>query len=136
MGYIIQRITQLKELKIIVEPENMHLLTIIVIGLLKREKKYQALSLFGTNILGTTKTDLNMRVTGSAALDLAYVGAGRLDGFFQNDLKLWDIASGILIVKEAGGKVSDINYSQIENISIKASSNNIHQKMLEKLTNF
>ncbi len=92
--------------------------------------------LFGTNILGTTKTDLNMRVTGSAALDLAYVGAGRLDGFFQNDIKLWDIASGILIVKEAGGKVSDINYSQIENISIKASSNNIHQKMLEKLTNF
>ncbi len=92
--------------------------------------------LFGTNILGTTKTDLNMRVTGSAALDLAYVGAGRLDGFFQNDLKLWDIASGIVIVKEAGGKVSDINYSQIENINIKASSNNIYQKMLEKLTNF
>ena len=51
LGYIIQRITQLKELKIIVEPENMHLLTIIAINLLKREKRYQALSLFGTNIL-------------------------------------------------------------------------------------
>ena len=50
LGYITQRITQLKELKIIVEPENMHLLTIIAINLLKREKKYQALSLFGTNI--------------------------------------------------------------------------------------
>ena len=50
LGYIIQRIIQLKELKIIVEPENMHLLTIIAINLLKREKRYQALSLFGTNI--------------------------------------------------------------------------------------
>lgn len=50
LGYIIQRITQLKELKIIIEPENMHLLTIIAIGLLKKEKRYQALSLFGTNI--------------------------------------------------------------------------------------
>ena len=50
LGYIIQRIIQLKELKIIVEPKNMHLLTIIAIGLLKREKRYQALSLFGTNI--------------------------------------------------------------------------------------
>ena len=44
------------------------------------------------------------RVSGCAALDLAYVGAGRLDGFFQNNLNLWDIAAGILIVKEAGGK--------------------------------
>ena len=52
--------------------------------------------------------NLNMRSTGSAALDLAYVGSGRLDGFFQNKIKLWDIAAGILIIKEAGGTSNDI----------------------------
>ena len=92
--------------------------------------------LFATNNKGVSKTDINTRVTGSAALDLAYVGAGRFDGYFQNDLNLWDIAAGILIVKEAGGKVSEINFSKIENINIRASSNYIHEKMLEKLVNF
>ena len=57
--------------------------------------------LFATNKNGINKNDLNCRISGSAALDLAYVGAGRLDGFFQNNLNLWDIAAGILIVKEA-----------------------------------
>ena len=47
--------------------------------------------------------DLNMRNSGCAALDLAYVGAGRLDGFFHNKINIWDIAAGIIIVKEAGG---------------------------------
>ena len=48
-----------------------------------------------------------MRRTGSAALDLAYVAAGRLDGFWEIGLKPWDIAAGELIVREAGGLVSD-----------------------------
>ena len=93
--------------------------------------------LFGTNNSGVLKnTNLNTRVTGSAALDLAYVGAGRFDGYFQNNLNLWDIAAGILIVKEAGGRINDIDFSKIENIQLKASSNNIYDKMLEKLKNF
>jgi len=92
--------------------------------------------LFGTNNKGVKKTDLNTRVSGSAALDLAYVASGRLDGYFQNDLNLWDIAAGILIVQEAGGKVNNIDYLNIENINLKASSNNIYDKMLEKLYNF
>ena len=45
---------------------------------------------------------------------MAYVGAGRLDGYFQNDLHTWDIAAGIIIVKEAGGTVNNLNLSQIE----------------------
>ncbi|MGB0571530.1 MAG: inositol monophosphatase family protein [Alphaproteobacteria bacterium] len=49
-----------------------------------------------------------IRRFGSAALDLAYLAAGRFDGFWEFDLKIWDIAAGILIVREAGGFVSDI----------------------------
>ena len=48
-----------------------------------------------------------LRHTGACALDLAHVGAGRLDGFFMTDLKPWDIAAGALIVKEAGGRIGD-----------------------------
>jgi myo-inositol-1(or 4)-monophosphatase len=51
----------------------------------------------------------DMRRTGSAALDLAYVAAGRVDGFWEFDLEQWDTAAGILLVKEAGGMVSDLN---------------------------
>ena len=53
--------------------------------------------------------NLNMRCSGCAALDLAYVASGRLDGFFFNNINLWDIAAGILIVKEAGGSINDIS---------------------------
>ncbi|WP_076414859.1 inositol-1-monophosphatase [Shewanella sp. UCD-KL12] len=49
----------------------------------------------------------DVRRAGSAALDLAYVGAGRMDGFFEIGLKPWDIAAGELIVREAGGTVTD-----------------------------
>tara|TARA_B000000565_G_scaffold198267_1_gene152158 strand:- start:1095 stop:1556 length:462 start_codon:yes stop_codon:yes gene_type:complete len=79
---------------------------------------------------------LNMRNTGCAALDLAYVGAGRLDGFFNKKIKIWDIAAGILIIDEAGGKFNDINEFDDEAIDIRASNSNIHQKMLEKIKNF
>ncbi len=49
-----------------------------------------------------------IRRAGSAALDLAYVAAGRLDGFWELDLKPWDMAAGLLLIQEAGGMVSDI----------------------------
>ena len=48
-----------------------------------------------------------LRKMGSAALDIAYVAAGRSDGFFQRNLNYWDIAAGIVIVKEAGGFITD-----------------------------
>lgn len=50
-----------------------------------------------------------IRRTGSAALDLAYVAGGRLDGFWEFGLRSWDIAAGSLLVREAGGLVSDIH---------------------------
>jgi len=76
------------------------------------------------------------RKTGSAALDMAYVAAGRYDGYFQNNLNLWDVAAGIIIIKEAGGIVNEINLSNHSNIKIIASSSRINEKMLEKLKNF
>jgi myo-inositol-1(or 4)-monophosphatase len=49
-----------------------------------------------------------VRRLGSAALNLCYVACGRLDGFWASSLKIWDIAAGVLIVREAGGVVSDL----------------------------
>ena len=79
---------------------------------------------------------LNMRNSGCAALDLAYVGSGRLDGYFHNNINLWDIAAGMLIVKEAGGNTNDISVFKDEDINIRAASSNIYSKMMEKLNNF
>ena len=80
--------------------------------------------------------NLNMRSTGCAALDLAYVGSGRLDGFFHNKINLWDIAAGILIVKEAGGTTNDFTRYEKDSIDIRAASSTIYQEMMKKLINF
>ena len=92
--------------------------------------------LFSSNHEGVKFSDLNMRYSGSAALDLAYVASGRLDGYFQNKINLWDVAAGSLLVKEAGGIVSDLNKFDINKIDIKASSAAINDKMLDNLKNF
>ncbi len=80
--------------------------------------------------------DLIYRRSGCAALDMAYVASGRYDGYFQNNLNLWDIAAGIIIIKEAGGIVNDINLSNIRNIKVLASSTEINTKFIEKIDNF
>ena len=92
--------------------------------------------LFATG--GQSKNEINLpiRKTGSAALDIAYVAAGRYDGYFQNNLNLWDIAAGIIILNEAGGIINEIDLSQNKNLQIKASSTAINDKMNEKLKNF
>ena len=92
--------------------------------------------LFATGGKEEIKSNLNTRKSGSAALDMAYVAAGRYDGYFQDHLHLWDIAAGIILVKEAGGKINDIDFSNIEEIKMRAASNSINEKMLEKLDNF
>ena len=92
--------------------------------------------LFATNHEGAIQSKLNLRYTGCAALDLAYVASGRFDGYFHNNINIWDVAAGVLITKEAGGKVNDINKFDINAINIRASNNNIHNKMLENLVNF
>ena len=80
--------------------------------------------------------DFSLRKSGSAALDLAYVACGRLDGYFQKNLNIWDIAAGIIIIKEAGGKINNIDHSHNEVIRVLAGSNSIYEKMIENLNNF
>ncbi len=92
--------------------------------------------LFATGGDEPNVNNLLVRKSGSAALDMAYVAAGRYDGYFQNKLNLWDIAAGIIIIKEAGGIINEIDLSRTEGISVRASSGNINFKMLEKLKNF
>ena len=94
--------------------------------------------LFASNTEGLKSIypKLNLRNTGCAALDLAYVGCGRLDGYFHNKINIWDIAAGKIIIEEAGGKVNNINEFKIDKIDIRASNPNIYDKMLEKLGNF
>ena len=79
---------------------------------------------------------LNLRNTGCAALDLAYVGCGRLDGYFHDKINIWDIAAGKIIIEEAGGKVNDISNFKFNKIDIRAGNPNIYEKMLKKLNKF
>ena len=82
------------------------------------------------------KFDFTFRRTGCAALDMAYVAAGRLDGYFQKKLNIWDIAAGVILVKEAGGIINDISLSKIQDLKVIASSPNINSKLIEKIGNF
>ena len=84
----------------------------------------------------TNELNFTNRRSGSAALDLAYVAAGRYDGYFQKNLNLWDIAAGIIIVQEAGGIIKDFNLKDIKNVNVIASNPNITVKFNEKINNF
>ena len=92
--------------------------------------------LFATNGKKFKDVKLHNRKSGSAALDMAYVASGRYDGYFQENLNLWDIAAGLILVKEAGGNLNQVNLTKNENLEIIASSSNINEKMLEKLGKF
>ena len=100
------------------------------------KKKNLSECLFATNKNGAQYKNINIRISGSAALDLAYVSSGRLDGYYQKNVNLWDIAAGLLLVKEAGGKTNYIDFQKTSNHKLLASSNNIHDKMIEKLDKF
>ncbi|MDY7035220.1 MAG: inositol monophosphatase family protein [Thermodesulfobacteriota bacterium] len=79
-----------------------------------------------------------VRRPGSAAIDLCYVAAGRFDGFWEEGLKPWDTAAGSVIVKEAGGKVSDFRgdpYSPYQK-NIVAANPFIHERMIAMLYEF
>ena len=83
-----------------------------------------------------SKTTAGIRRLGSAGLDLAYVASGRLDGFWEKGLNLWDISAGVLMVNESGGRVSDLNGNnwKINTRDILATNGKIHLELLEKLT--
>ena len=92
--------------------------------------------LFVTGGKMKNELDLPYRKSGCAALDMAYVAAGRYDGYFQHNLNIWDIAAGIVLIKEAGGIINDIDLTVNENIKVIASSPDINDKLHKKLANF
>ena len=83
----------------------------------------------------SSKVGTPLRKMGSASLDMAYVAAGRCDGFWQRNLNYWDIAAGIILVKEAGGFVTDFNGNDkyIENKNILVTNSKINEQMIEIL---
>ena len=83
----------------------------------------------------SSKILIPIRKLGSASLDMAYVAAGRCDGFWQRNLNYWDIAAGIVLVKEAGGFVTDFEGENryVENKTILATNSKINKEMIEVL---
>jgi len=77
-----------------------------------------------------------VRRLGSAALDLAYVAAGRMDGFWETGLSAWDIAAGVLLIREAGGFVSDMGGGQtmLETGTVVAGNEAIQRALLKTVT--
>ena len=104
----------------------------------KKKKLEDCLFATGGNISEKNKTNTNIiiRRSGSAALDMAYVAAGRFDGYFQKNLNIWDIAAGIIIIKEAGGIINEIDLSKNNNIKVLASNSSINDKLAKNLVNF
>jgi myo-inositol-1(or 4)-monophosphatase len=94
----------------------------------KREDLIQKLTNFLLHARG-------VRRDGSAAIDLAYVACGRFDGFWEDGLNAWDVAAGILLIEEAGGRLSDYKGRECSHKAppICASNGLIHQQMIEIL---
>ncbi len=92
--------------------------------------------LFASNGKKYRNVELATRNSGSAALDLAYVASGRFDGFFQENLNIWDIAAGILLIQEAGGIVNKADIKKINDIEVITSNPNINEKMVKILDKF
>jgi myo-inositol-1(or 4)-monophosphatase len=88
------------------------------------------------NFIAFQKAARGIRRAGAAALDLAYVAAGMLDGFWELKLKPWDVAAGVLLVREAGGTVTTFDGSAYDicNHRILASNGLIHDEMTALLT--
>ena len=81
-----------------------------------------------------TQRIAGIRRFGAASLDLAFVAAGRFDGFWERDLKVWDLAAGLLLVTEAGGKISELDGADVMDTgNILASNPDLHATVLERL---
>jgi len=107
---------------------------IIFTGGPKKESENRELALKEYNNF-SSKVLIPIRKLGSASLDLAYVAAGRCDGFWQRNLNYWDIAAGIVLVKESGGFITDFygENKYLENKTILATNSKINKEMIEIL---
>ncbi|HEY8948497.1 MAG TPA: inositol monophosphatase family protein [Rhizomicrobium sp.] len=90
---------------------------------------------FSAELSAVMAATSGVRRFGSAALDLAWVAAGRYDAYWERNLKAWDIAAGVLMVREAGGVVSDLNNQQkmLETGDVLASNEALHGQYLKLL---
>ncbi len=90
---------------------------------------------FARHFTGFTHKSRGIRRDGSAAIDMAYVACGRFDGFWEEGLQPWDVAAGVLLIEESGGRVSyyDDSKFSIYQPPICASNKTIHGEMLEVL---
>lgn len=78
----------------------------------------------------------DLRRLGSASIDLCFVARGTFEGYYEMNLKPWDVSAGVLILSEAGGKITNINgeeYNLFEDKYIVATNGKIHDKLIEKL---
>jgi len=107
---------------------------IIFTGGPKKESQDRDLALKEYNNF-SSKVLIPIRKLGSASLDMAYVAAGRCDGFWQRNLNYWDIAAGIILVKESGGFVTDFHGEDkyTENKTILVTNSKINNEMIEVL---
>ena len=92
--------------------------------------------LYGVNFRNNIPENFIIRNTGSAALDLAYVSAGRFDGSIQRNVNLWDIAAGTVLIREAGGIVDKFELDKFNKINIKASNERINKDLFKKISIF
>jgi myo-inositol-1(or 4)-monophosphatase len=104
---------------------------VIVTGIPHRGKSGQ--ELFLKEMQAVMASSVGIRRTGAAALDLAWLAAGRLDGFWERNLRPWDLAAGIVILREAGGFVSDADGKDkmLEKGSVVAGNETIQRQLLK-----
>lgn len=90
---------------------------------------------FTREIKEVIKYVAGVRRTGSAALDLAWVAAGRFDAYWERGIKPWDMAAGIVLVREAGGSVSDLagGTAMFDRSEVLATNNTLHREFLPLL---
>ncbi len=96
-----------------------------------RERLPETLARLG-RMLGTTQ---GVRRAGSAALDMGYVACGRFDGFYEENLKPWDTAAGLLLIREAGGRITTFSGGPYDIFSpnLLASNGVLHDQLLQNL---
>jgi len=106
---------------------------VIVTGIPHRGKAGQ--EIFLREMQSIMSATAGIRRTGAAALDLAFVAAGRFDGFWERNLRAWDLAAGIVILREAGGFVSDAEGKDrmLDTGSVVAGNETIQRKLLKEL---
>jgi myo-inositol-1(or 4)-monophosphatase len=106
---------------------------VIVTGIPHRGKPDE--DLFLNEMRAVMASCSGVRRTGAAALDLAWVAAGRFDGFWERNLRPWDLAAGIVVLREAGGFVSDLagRDRMLKDGSVAAGNEAIHRKLMAQL---